>query len=124
MRELRVSGSGDGCNLELMPEALAIDALPLLKGEDGVIRVAGTRVPLDTIVEAFLDGATAEGISESYPTVSLADTYQIIGYYLRHRAELDRYLSDRNEQRREIRALNESRWPSAGIRERLLARRK
>ena len=107
-----------------MPEALTIDALPLLKGEDGVIRVAGTRVPLDTIVEAFLDGATAEGISESYPTVSLADTYQIIGYYLRHRAELDRYLSDRNEQRREIRALNESRWPSAGIRERLLARRK
>ena len=76
----------DGCNLEFMPEALAIDALPLVVGEDGVILVAGTRVPLDTIVESFQDGATAEEISQQYPTVSLADTYQIIGYYLRHRA--------------------------------------
>ncbi len=107
-----------------MPDVLANDALPLVAGDDGVILVAGTRVPLDTIVEAFLDGATPEGISESYPTVNLADTYQIIGYYLRHRAELDRYLSERSEKRREIRALNELRWSSAGMRERLLARRK
>jgi len=72
-------GGLDGCNLEFMLEALAIDALPLVVGEDGLILVEGTCVPLDTIVESFQDGATAEEISQQYPTVSLTDTYQIIG---------------------------------------------
>ena len=56
-----------------------------------MIRVEGTRVPLETIIAAFQDGATAEEISQQYPTVSLAACYQVIGYYLRHRAELDIY---------------------------------
>lgn len=33
---------------------------------DGVIRVGGTRVTLDTLVEAFNEGATAEVIAQQY----------------------------------------------------------
>ena len=58
------------------PISLSVDT-------DGVIRIANTRVTLDTIVAAFLEGATAEEIAQQYPTVELADIYAIIGYYLR-----------------------------------------
>ncbi len=37
--------------------------LPLKTDKDGVIRVSKTRVSLDTIVNAFLEGLTAEEIS-------------------------------------------------------------
>ena len=65
-----------------MPEVLATQTVPLVTGDDGVIRVESTRVPLETIVAAFEAGATAEGIAQQYPTVSLAAAYQVIGYYL------------------------------------------
>jgi uncharacterized protein (DUF433 family) len=38
-----------------------------------------------------LDGATAEEIAQQYPSVSLADIYQVIGYYPRHETELEEY---------------------------------
>jgi Protein of unknown function (DUF433) len=37
---------------------------PLTTGSDGVVRVTGTRVPLETIVTAFDGGATAEEIAQ------------------------------------------------------------
>ena len=60
-----------------------VETVPLGTGADGVIRVAGTRVTLETVVEAFRDGATAEEIVQQYPSLFLADVYQILGYYLR-----------------------------------------
>ena len=72
-------------------ETLTSEAIPLIKGADGVIRLRGTRVTLDTVVAAFLDGATAEEIAQQYPAVALADIYQVIGYYLRHETELEEY---------------------------------
>jgi len=38
------------------------------------IRLAGTRVTLDTLAEPFPQGATAEEITEKYPGLSLADS--------------------------------------------------
>ena len=51
--------------------SLTIDAepVPLQADADGVVRVGGTRVTLDTIVVAFQQGATAEEIAEQYPAV-------------------------------------------------------
>jgi hypothetical protein len=46
------------------------------------MRVSKTRVPLDTIIAAFSEGATAEEIAYQYPVVPLADIYAVIGYYL------------------------------------------
>jgi hypothetical protein len=80
-------------------------------------------VTLDAIVAAFQEGATAEEIAQQYSSVSLADVYQVIGYYLRHSAELESYLTRRREQTEETRRINEKRWSPEGIRERLLARR-
>lgn len=56
-------------------EAQTVEVIPIHTDKDGVIRVSRTRVTLDTIIAAFHNGATAEEISEQYPTVQLADIY-------------------------------------------------
>jgi hypothetical protein len=57
------------------------------------------------------------------PPLDLADVYAVIAYYLRHRAEVDAYLQEREQQAREIRRQIEARFDPTGVRERLLARR-
>ena len=106
-----------------MAEALTTESIPLVTGADGVVRVRGTRVTLETVVAAFIDGATAEEIAQQYPSVSLADIYQVIGYYLRHSTELEPYFAQRLYTIAETRRTNESKWPPDSIRDRLLARR-
>jgi uncharacterized protein (DUF433 family) len=101
-----------------------LERVPIHTDADGVVRVAGTRVTLDTIVDAFDAGATAEEIAQQYPTVPLVDVYSVITYYLRHKPEVDAYLKDREVLSERIREEDERRFPSTGIRERLLARRK
>src|SRR5260370_12183845 len=100
-----------------------VESMPLVTGADGVMRVRNTRVTLESLVAAFSEGATAEEIAQQYPSASLADIYQVIGYYLRHQAELEEYFSRRRQSADENKRANESRWPPDGIRERLLARR-
>jgi uncharacterized protein (DUF433 family) len=103
---------------------VATEPVPLVQGADGVIRVRGTRITLDTVLAAFHEGATAEEIVQQYPSISLADMYQVIGYSLRHSSELEAYFARRRESARATRELNESTWPPDGIRDRLLARRR
>ncbi len=105
-----------------MAEALTTEPIPLVTGTDGVMRLRGTRVTLDSVVAAFNEGATAEEIVQQYPSAALADIYQVIGYYLRHSTELDSYLAQRQQDSAETRRSNESNWSPDGIRDRLLGR--
>jgi len=102
---------------------IATETVPLVTDIDGVIRVGKTRITLDTVISAFLDGATAEEITHQYPSLDLADVYSVIAYYLRRRSEVDAYLQQRQEEAEKIRRWNESRFDPSGIRDRLLARR-
>lgn len=107
-----------------MNSAETIEQVPIHSDADGVVRVAGTRVTLDTIVAAFDAGATAEEISQQYSSVPLADVYSVITYYLRHKAEVSAYLQGREEEAAKVREEIERRFPPSGVRERLLARRR
>lgn len=107
-----------------MNAAETVERVPIFTGADGVVRVAGTRVTLDTLVGAFDAGATAEEIAQQYPSVGLADVYAVITYYLRHRSEVCTYLQKREQQAAAVRQENERRFPPSGMRERLLARRR
>jgi uncharacterized protein (DUF433 family) len=100
------------------------DQVPLHKDADGVIRIGGTRVTLDTVIGAFNAGATAEEIVQQYPSIALADVYSVIAYYLRHQADIQTYLAERQRRAAKVREENERRFDSSGIRERLLARRR
>jgi uncharacterized protein (DUF433 family) len=103
---------------------ISTDLPPLAKDADGLIRVGGTRVSLDSVVLAFLDGSTPEEIIQQYPSLDLADAYAAVTYYLNHRPEVEGYLRQRKTQRKEIRAEVEARFNPDGIRDRLLSRRK
>ena len=102
---------------------LTTTPVPLATDADGVVRVGGTRVTLDTVVAAFEEGATAEEIVQQYPSIALADVYAVIGYVLHHRAEVDRYLRERKRLAAEVRTEAERRLDPTGLRARLLARR-
>lgn len=96
---------------------------PLQTDADGVVRVGGTRVTLDTIVVAFQQGATAEEIVQQYPTVPLSDVYAVIAYYLRHRDEVDAYLEEGERVSDMARQMQEANRDRRDIRDRLLKRR-
>lgn len=83
-----------------------------------------TRVDLDRIVIAFNSGATAEEISQQFPSVALPDVYLIIAYYLTHTAEINAYLSQRQTEAAEMQCAIEARFNPVGIRARLLARQR
>ena len=59
---------------------------------EGAYRVAGSRVPLDSLVYAFWDGKSPETSAQSFPTLTLEQVYGAIAFYLGHRAEIDAYL--------------------------------
>ena len=97
--------------------------IKLTKTKEGVIRIADTRVSIDSVIIAFKRGAEPETIQRSYDRLTLAQVYSVISYYLNNKDELNEYLADRNEQFEEIRESNEARFGHTGLREKLLARR-
>ena len=55
--------------------------------------VSDTRVSLDSVVLAFLQGLSPETIaSECFPTLTLEQVYGAITYYLANRPGIDTYL--------------------------------
>jgi uncharacterized protein (DUF433 family) len=102
---------------------ITIEPTPLVVNTDAVVLVQGTRVPLDTVVLEFKQGATAEEIVEQYSSLDLADVYAVISYYLRHQSDIETYLQQRQQDAEEVRAENERRYASKGLRDRLLAQR-
>ncbi len=106
-----------------MSLSIETELIPLETDVDGVVRVGGTRVTLDTMVAAFEEGATAEEIVCQYSSLNLADVYSVISYYLRHRSKVEAYLCQRQQRADEVRQKNENRFDPQGVRNRLLARR-
>ncbi|MBI4580356.1 MAG: DUF433 domain-containing protein [Planctomycetes bacterium] len=67
-----------------------VDLLNELSPED--VRIVGTRVPLECVVEAHRQGAFAEQIVEQYPTLSLLLVQQVVAYDRQHPEEVGLYL--------------------------------
>lgn len=59
---------------------------------DGAYRITGTRISLDSVVYAFLNGQTPESIIDSFPLLTLEQVYGAIAFYLAHRTAIDEYL--------------------------------
>jgi uncharacterized protein (DUF433 family) len=109
--------------LLIMSLAIKAESAPLVVASDGIVRVGGTRVTLDTVVAVFKQGATAEEIVQRYPSLRLGDVYASIAFYLNHQEDVEAYLQQRQQQAQEIRQMNEDRFDPQGLRDRLLARR-
>ena len=78
--------------------------VPLTLWQDGSIRVKGTRLLIDMIVEAHNRGECPEEIFESFPSdiYTVADIYSIIAYYLTHRTKIDKYIAKREKEAEKI----------------------
>jgi uncharacterized protein (DUF433 family) len=109
--------------MKTLEETLTVQAPPLESTEGGAVwRIAGTRIPLDTVVNGYLDGATAEEIAQAYPTLRLADVYAVIAHYLQNREAVEQYLAERRSAAQAVRHQVESRLAETGLRRRLLTR--
>ena len=56
------------------------------------IRVKGTRIGIEIIIEDFLDGASPEEVAIRYPSLSLEQVYATITYYLANQQKIDEYI--------------------------------
>ncbi len=61
-----------------------------LKDDD--IRVKGTRIGIETILDDYLNAFSPEEISLRYPSLTLEQIYATITFYLHNQTELDHYL--------------------------------
>src|SRR5438552_4013950 len=86
--------------------------VPLRQDDAGAIRVGNTRVLLELVIEAYLDGATPETIVQWFDSLRLPDVYAVISYYLNHVEEVKEYLRQREELAAEVRRKIEAAQPS------------
>ena len=107
-----------------MTFAVQPESPPLRQDAAGALRVGSSRVLLELVIRAFQDGATPESIIQRYSTISLADAYAVIAYYLRHRREVEGYLAQREQKAEDVRQRIESQQGDLSeIRARVLAQR-
>lgn len=88
---------------------MAFPASPYVEESDGALRIAGTRVGLDSVVTHFQEGRSPEELVHSFPTVTLAQVYGTIAYYLENQKLTDDHFAeiDRNF-RRAVRPLSDT----------------
>lgn len=82
--------------------------LPLSADARGVIKIASSRVTPDIVVGACLRGATAEELAQQYPSITLADVYATISYYMQHQEEVKK-IEKRKKQAKLVKEQNQSR---------------
>ena len=81
-----------------MTDAPITEVIPIYTDANGRMRVSSTRVLLDLIVYAYHQGETPEHIVQMYTTLTLDQVYLAIGYYLRHREQVDAYIQRMEEE--------------------------
>jgi uncharacterized protein (DUF433 family) len=95
------------------------DGVPLHETSDGNIRVIGSRITLHTLIGRFQVGDSVEEIHEGFPSVTIAEINAIIGWYLKHRAEVDEYIREVDEEGEKLLQKIESRPENIAFKERL-----
>jgi uncharacterized protein (DUF433 family) len=100
--------------------------VPLTTTEFGTIRVGRSGVSLDSVVHHYTQGAIAERIAESFPSLDLADIYAVIAYYLAHRGSVEEYLerqeAEADDLQRQIESDPKQQKATNQLRERIRAR--
>jgi uncharacterized protein (DUF433 family) len=85
-----------------MSLTISSEPTPLIVNSDGAVLIGKTRVTLDSVIEMFETGATAEDITEQFSSLDLADVYATISYYLKHQDEVLQYLKTREQLNQQL----------------------
>lgn len=100
------------------------ETVPLNTDDHGVIRVAGTRVTLHSVATSFFNGCLPEEVVCQFPSLQLDDVYAVFTFMLRNEQAMTEYMQEQEKLYEEHRKEIEKQFPAAGLRQRLLARRK
>src|SRR5690348_1420078 len=82
--------------------------------EQNHIRIKGHRIGIESILNKYLAGQTAEQIAAQYDSLRLLDIYATITYYLQNRDEIDAYLARVAQLADEDMARSDA-YPSAAV---------
>ena len=66
--------------------------------DSGGIRIKGTRVSIDIVVDRYNEGWSAEDIEREYPSLDLTQVYATITYYLLNKKKIDAYIKEADEK--------------------------
>lgn len=92
---------------------LDVEPLPFSRDPSGVIRIAGTRVSLESVVAVYEQGMSIPHLAEAFPDLTLADLHATISYYLRHREDVETYIEGRRREAAETEELLRRDFPEA-----------
>src|SRR5437016_2075366 len=79
--------------------------------QEGTYRIDGTRVSLDSVVYAYRRGASPESIQRSFPSLTLEQVHGALAFYLSHRAEIDKYLVEGEQEFEKLRQTSHEKHP-------------
>jgi len=107
-----------------VPIAIEAETPPLKVWPDATIRIGQSRIKVERIIKAYLNGSSPEQFASDYPTVTVEEAYGAIFYYLRHKAKLDEHVAEMDRKGDDAQRLLEEKFGSQeGMRERMIARR-
>jgi len=69
--------------------------------DNQAVRIAGTRIGIETILRDYQQGAGPEEIVLRYPTLSLEQVHATITYYLANQERVESYLEQVNRRQEE-----------------------
>jgi len=91
---------------------MAIHTVEHIQERDGDYFVSGSRVTLGSAIAAWLQGGERpESITEAFPSITRADAYGAIAFYLDHRQELDRFFAEQEREFERQRAKSQAANP-------------
>lgn len=80
----------------------------VVQSPEGGWRIAGSRVSLDSIVQSYWEGLSAEAIADEFPTLTAEQVYGAIAFYLGHRSDIDAYLKRQDSHWAELKEQSEA----------------
>ena len=95
---------------------------PLSVDQHGVVRIGGTRLTLDTVLCTHLQGDEPEEIARKFPSVGPEVMREVVGYYRRHKEEVDAYRAWREAEIDRTAREMEARFNGDAMRRRLRER--
>jgi len=98
---------------------MAIHTIEHVQERDGDYFAGSTRVMLGSAIAAWQQGSERpESVTQAFPSISLADAYGAIAFYLDHRHELDQFFAEQlrefERQRTESQTANPNFTPTCG----------
>lgn len=89
---------------------MPIDPIPIPLCDDGQggLRMAGSRVLLESVLAIVEQGGKAEDIHEAFSSLALADIHAVLAWALMHRDIVAEYLHRRDAEANSIRQRAES----------------